>query len=424
MISASGRRRQASPHGENLFSLGATTMLRMVPGLSSSAENTVGRLTGVWRLAVIALGTLILCSCQGPATPAHRVAAVQPEACPAMPPPCAGGPPAGPPGMEAGVPLPYVPVSDWQPPGIAGPWPAEEYVRDGGIAGPAVRVTTDHEVRGLKMDDTIAHFDTLDGRTLVQPSNEVYLYAPRFAAVRQVVDVQIEQQDKRAAGVAKPEAAAAPATREKLAVGCQRIRSVNEIGDHPAELLRSRQPYGVVSTVLGPVGFENSYKAYENAAVIRQGVFIESERALVAKGVAAAVRWTQTQSVQIILEQQTAAAAVRDEKLQTTYTVDLPDAHPRLRLIKVASTSMAQPGEEVAFTIRFDNVGNQQIRHVTILDSLDSRLEFVRGSAQCSVDARFSTQANEGESVVLRCELAAPLARDHGGVLRFLCRMR
>ena len=87
---------------------------------------------------------------------------------------------------------------------------------------------------------------------------------------------------------------------------------------------------------------------------------------------------------------------------------------PRLRVVKVASTPFAEPGDEVAFTIRFDNVGNQVLGNVAILDSLSTRLEYIAGSAQCSREAQFTTAANEGDSVVLRCELADPLKAGHG----------
>ena len=90
----------------------------------------------------------------------------------------------------------------------------------------------------------------------------------------------------------------------------------------------------------------------------------------------------------------------------------------------MASTPFAQPGDEVDFTIRFDNIGNQPIGNVTILDSLSTRLEYVPDSAQCSVDAQFSTQPNEGDSVVVRCEVTKPLEPGKGGILRFRCRVR
>ena len=83
-------------------------------------------------------------------------------------------------------------------------------------------------------------------------------------------------------------------------------------------------------------------------------------------------------------------------------------------MVKVASTPFAQPGDEVDFTIRFDNVGDQTIGNVTIVDSLNTRLEYVPDSAQCSVDAQFSTQPNEGDSVVVRCEVTNPLEARQG----------
>ncbi len=144
--------------------------------------------------------------------------------------------PVGPPGMEMGVPLPYTPIGPWQPPGIASPWPPDEFIVDGGNAGPPIRVTRQGEIRGLQMEDTIAHFNTLDGRTLVEPSNTVYLYAPRFGAVRQVINAKVDQQRDRAAGVYKPASAAVPKTSEVVVTSAQDFQPIDEVGRHPAEL--------------------------------------------------------------------------------------------------------------------------------------------------------------------------------------------
>ena len=73
------------------------------------------------------------------------------------------------------------------------------------------------ELLGLEMEDTVAHYDTLDGHTLVEPSNKVCLYSPRFGAVRQVVDVEIDQQRNRATGVAEPVKPLVPRTSEPVA---------------------------------------------------------------------------------------------------------------------------------------------------------------------------------------------------------------
>ena len=387
-----------------------------------------------WRLAIIVLGTLILCSCHSPAShspiqPSLQspesapggYAALPPQAYSGMPPgqPC----PVGPPGMEAGVPLAYTAAGPWTPPGIIPPWPTDEYLRDGGNAGPPVRVGPTGEWLGLEMEDTVARYSTLDGRTLVEPSNKVDLYSPRFQSVRQVVDVEIDQQRNRATGVAGPLKPLVPRTSEPVGLNTQNFQAVRDIGTNPAVQLRSRQSHSTLFAELRPKGFDNFYRVYENLAVIRTGVYVGHEEAILARGTQAAVAWNHNQAVQIFLDSHAAGATVASQKPQETFTIG-SSPNPRLRLIKVASTPVAEPGDEVSFTLRFDNVGNQPIGSVQIVDSLTTRLEYVPDSAQCSLKARFSTQPNEGESLIVRCLLSEPLPPGKGGVFRFRCIVR
>jgi len=395
----------------------------LLPEVASSAWPRI------WRWAVIAVSVLILCSCKAPPRPGVATASPRMES--SVPPevytgvPTMPQPPMGPPGMELGVPLPYSPTGPWHPPGIAGPWPRDEYVCDGGNAGPPPRVdAASGEVNGLEMEDTVAKFETVDGRTMVEPSNRVCVYSPRFGAVRQVVNVTVGEQSDRLGKVSKQVGPASPTLTQKLETGTQDLKPIDEVGTRPAQLLRGRQNRGIVSFEIGPRGFDNSFRAYENLDLIRRGKLVASDVPLLAKGANAAVAWTNKQAVQILFDEQAATVEVGDQKPQITYTVGSPPGNPRLRLVKVASTPFAEPGEEVSFTLRFDNVGNQPIKKVTILDSLNTRLEYIPDSAQASVKATFSTQANEGDSVVLRCELADPLSPGKGGVLRFRCRVR
>ena len=91
----------------------------------------------------------------------------------------------------------------------------------------------------------------------------------------------------------------------------------------------------------------------------------------------------------------------------------------------MASTPFAQPGDEVDFTLRFDNVGNQPIGNVTILDSLNTRLEYVADSAQCSVDGEvLAPSPTRAARWCVRCEVTDPLQPGQGGILRFRCRVR
>jgi uncharacterized repeat protein (TIGR01451 family) len=204
----------------------------------------------------------------------------------------------------------------------------------------------------------------------------------------------------------------------------QNVQPNNRIGARPPHAFRMKQGDGAVSTVTGPRGLSDGFKPYENIAVIRTGKYENSEGMLLARSSQAAVAWIDTQSLQVIVDNRAAQEAVKDEKLESVYRVETEEGHPILRLIKVASTPFAKPGEEVWFTLRFDNMGNQPLGNVTIIDSLSTRLEYIADSAQCSREAKFIAQPNEGDSTVLRCEVNAPLEPGEGGVIRFRCVVR
>jgi uncharacterized repeat protein (TIGR01451 family) len=95
-----------------------------------------------------------------------------------------------------------------------------------------------------------------------------------------------------------------------------------------------------------------------------------------------------------------------------------------VRICKLASRKAALPGDTIDFTIRFDNIGTDLAGNVTIVDNLTTRLEFVPGSAQCTLDAEFASQENEGETLVLKWKIKDALRSGQGGVIRFQCRVR
>jgi uncharacterized repeat protein (TIGR01451 family) len=234
----------------------------------------------------------------------------------------------------------------------------------------------------------------------------------------------VADQPEQVINMAQPLRAYVPQTRDIVGNAKQNMQLVGEVARRPAGAIRTRQSDGVVSSQLHAVAFLNDFKAHENFTAIRTGVMVESERAFLARSAQAATAWISNQAVQVMLDNETAVAEVGSNKPEIVFTERASPANPRLRLIKVASTPFAEPGDEVTFTLRFDNVGNQPIGNVAILDSLNTRLEYIPNSAQCSLDARFTTQPNEGDSVVVRCELANPLPPGKGGVLRFACRVR
>ena len=213
-----------------------------------------------WRLAVIALGVLILCSCQAAPPPPCDMGGVHSDGYATLPPEAFTGTPAaapapvpaGPPGMEQGVPVPYTPTGPWTPPGIAGPWPRDEYLRDGGHAGPPITAGKRGEVRGLQMEDTVVEFQTADGQTRVQPTNPVFLYSPRFGAVRQVVNLDDQVQFERLVSIHEPIKPAAPRSNNWSAPGRKTSRSATTSAARLAVIFQSDQNFNTVSAAVGP----------------------------------------------------------------------------------------------------------------------------------------------------------------------------
>ena len=312
----------------------------------------------------------------------------------------------------------------WQPPGIGGIWPADEYLFDGGDHPPEVEVMRDWSIIGLAQEDTVAHYDTLSGRTEVEPANRVPIYAPRFASVRQISGIAVNQKRGRPAGVDLPVALNLHEERNLATTVNQPIQPERYLGVNALQDFReSQHSVGVTGEML-LAKITDRFKAHEDFQVIRNGLFDNSEKARLAVRLMAAHAWTSDQAVQVTIEKTMAHLAVGSRRAESVYEYELPEGKPRLRIVKVASRQEAQPGDEIEFTLRFDNVGDQLLGNVTIVDNLTTRLVYLPGTAECSRNAHFVTQENDGESLVLRWEVLDPLPVGEGGIIRFHCRVR
>jgi uncharacterized repeat protein (TIGR01451 family) len=302
--------------------------------------------------------------------------------------------------------------------------PKDEYLIDGSDRNFRAYVDEDWKVHGLDAEDTIGHFDTLDGRRIAAPSNRVAIYAPRFATVRRVSDVNGRSYTAQLAS-AKEKMQTSTAQFEDLT-------STTMQNMQPQRHKTTRRPVafldrtrGVVNeTVLHMAGLSTGFKAYENTQLIKWGRVERSEGTRLNIALQSANAWTD--NLRVLVDSKTTnlimvndVAAAQDIKVSET-----KGANPTLRVAKVASRITAKPGDEVDFTIRFDNVGNQVIGNVTIIDNLTSRLEYIADSAECSVEGNLVMTENEVGSVTLRWEFNDPLAIGKGGVIRFKCRVR
>jgi uncharacterized repeat protein (TIGR01451 family) len=416
----------------------------------TESRDAVG-LPAWWRYALIALATVILCSCSAPTirmqsppaadagTASEQPAAETPAEEPPAPPssslatdvesrslkgtpltmrsdlmdncPTCGQQHFG--AGEAAYNDPYGPIVG----------PGDEYLCDGGDYGSPVGVRADWTIDGLSEEEAAAHYDTVDGRVVVTPSNRVCIYAPRFAAVRRVVSPIVNEQPLFVNAILEEQQPMRAAETQPVASSLQRIPVAINLGQRPPSLFRQRQQAGGLENLLATMDAYTSLGAYANLTIIRTGEVSDAEKALVEEAELAAVTLTGIEAPQVVFGVKQAVALDRVLKPGIIYHSDEPNS-PRLRLLKLASCGNAQPGEEIEFTLRYDNIGDQVIGNVTIVDNLSARLEYVPQSAVSSGDADFSAKPNDAGSLILRWEIKDPVQAGEGGILRFRVKVR
>lgn len=300
----------------------------------------------------------------------------------------------------------------------------EEYVCNGGDQNVSVQVKKDWSLQGLHAGDAVVHYDTLDGKTIVEPSNEVCLYAPRFAAVRKVYGIVAHEQRDRVAGVEIPVGVELSSDRGQATTVVQPLQMGRKHSVRGMQSFRENTHGIGLDNAQRAAITEEQFMPFEDLAIIKRGVFDNTEKARLSERLMAAVTWTSEQSLQVLIDNKTAIETTGTSATQSIYTYELPPGKSRLRVVKIASKQNARPGELVEFTLRFDNVGDQVIGNVTVIDRLHDRLEYVNESARCSLPAEFKTENEDGLPRVLRWEITNPLEVGDGGLIRFTCRVR
>jgi uncharacterized repeat protein (TIGR01451 family) len=298
----------------------------------------------------------------------------------------------------------------------------DEYICDGGDRDVAASVLTDWTVRGLDTEDTIAHYDTLQGKTHIETANRVCIYAPRFAAVRTVKGMAGHQQMENPLAARDRELPHLDTTEMIATTGVQNVQPLGQFGLKPVNIYQQKDIGIPLERVSIPVGLSSGAMPHEDFKLIRHGIADIAEKARLANAIDNAIAWTGDQAVKAAIDGKLPVEASNNFAAEQLYVYDFGES--RLRIVKTASKQNAKPGEIIDFILRFDNLGDQTVGNVTILDSLTTRLEYVENSVQSSVAADFYTQANEGDSLVLRFEVIDPVKVGQGGVIRFQARVR
>lgn len=299
----------------------------------------------------------------------------------------------------------------------------DEYVCDGGDALGEVSVLPDWTVNHLDPEDTVGHYDTLDHKVEVAASNRVCIYAPRFAAVRKVTS-PFENEKREQVLIEKQDNLAVTQQQEVASVSYQQsVAAKRHLHLQPASSLQRDLP-GVTGIHVLPVReIDHDLSVHEDFRVMKLGIHKQAEKPRLAEFAAKAITWSADKAVQVVVDDAIAHSNLSYRSAESIHTIG--DNRPaKLRVIKTASVSDALPGEEVEFTLRFDNIGHQPMGNVTIIDNLTTRLEYLNKTELCSLKNEFMVDDNEVESLTLRWEITDPIMPGKGGLIRFKCRVR
>ncbi|HUP82450.1 MAG TPA: DUF11 domain-containing protein [Pirellula sp.] len=299
---------------------------------------------------------------------------------------------------------------------------AQEYIFDGGDHDPKVRLREDLTQVGLDAEDTVIQFETVDGKTNVESGCRVAIYAPRFGSVRKRQSTRERDLAMRAQATLRPDGPGIFRDQLPPVNVSKPIKSTNSDNVRVVEAFRNRRHPMPAELVLPMVTVSEAFKPFEDLSLIRNGDLKTTDLARLAKSAAAARSWTNVDELNIIIDGQEAIDVTGAKKAADITIYEYKGA--RIRLCKVASDQMANPGDVISFTIRFDNVGEQPLKSLVVTDSLAPRLEYVEKSQQSSVAANFSISPNSVGSSVLRWELEDGLKPGDGGLVRFSCKVR
>lgn len=300
---------------------------------------------------------------------------------------------------------------------------SDEYIFDGDDRGTPVGVDENWNIYGMQTEDTFGHFDTVDGRRLVSPSNRVKIYAPRFAAVRKVDGAFNARRNTQVGSFDKKLVMQTTRGKDFSSSTMQNVATNGIEASSKASGFEHRTRGVVTDQAIELIGARNSFSPYENLELIKWGKHANSQMARLQLGMQSANAWQDNMRLQVHAKGAQPIIVNDLSSAQQLIHVESDGKGSVLRVTKVASKIAADIGDEVEFTIRFDNLSSKPVGNVTLVDNLTGRLQYVPGSAECSLKAKFIDKVNEANSLMLRWEITDPVKPFKGGIIRFKCKV-
>jgi uncharacterized repeat protein (TIGR01451 family) len=300
-------------------------------------------------------------------------------------------------------------------------------VCDGGDGGAPAKPVGPDGLKNLTAGDTVARFRAADAgpdadEVRITASNCACVFAPRFAAVREVVRPFEDAAPQGPRGLALDEHADEEALRLPVVQQAQALQPL---------AARKALPGVAIQERLGPLSVDQGDLPNEDRGLVQPAARISeeqpelarrSQRPLVTVGFDVPVAWTCVKAANVLVDGR-AAQVVAADRGTATLRLEEP-GRAELTLCKKAGSDTARPGEELDFTIFMLNSGDRALEGIVLADALPPRLSFVEGSAASSVPADFTTATGDDGATVLTWRLRETLPAGASGFVRFRTMVR
>jgi uncharacterized repeat protein (TIGR01451 family) len=300
----------------------------------------------------------------------------------------------------------------------------DEYLCDGGDREYPIHYQED-QMLGLESEDAAVEYRDDLGNRHVKPSNRVCVYSPRFAAVTAVTQPLEDVGGGRPVQAIASTTGVGLANREGTFAQHQRDASERLVTRSRGSGLTGGTGVDVVDRPIAIHGHVHTTTPALDFAFLRTGHLKQTEEARLAASIQSAAVWTRDQNPVITAKSEQAIVLKSEFKERELVGKENRfNGQGKLRIVKTADKSVAEPGDIVKFSIRYDNIGDREVLEVVIIDNLTPRMEYVEDSATCDRNGALNVEDNGEGSVVLRWVLDEPLPGGSGGVFTFQARVR
>ena len=295
----------------------------------------------------------------------------------------------------------------------------DEYICDGGDRdAPAGYVAGQRS--GFDSEDTVAKYTDHTGDARTSPSNRVCVYAPRFGSVRTVTGLQADTKVDKAAGAKDSQGigniktgnAAQQNVHDTILSGLESRNRVDGM-ESATPALQARQTDSVEQNRKVDEGHEGRYYSSHGSMERHEGFVLQQQ-------IQNAMSWTRDQYPVLTASTTNANQIKATFKVQQTVGVeDERKTRGNIHVVKLADHKMAQSGDTITFTIRFENTGDFDVYDVSIVDNLTPRLIYVTGTAK--IDGKHPGEVivddnGEGSSILTFNLDDALKGHDHGEI--------